>query len=416
MKSLGSSTLLFVFLYASPLLAGDARTLFLRGELPGGGHTQPCAGCHGLDGGGRREGGLQAPALDTESLTDRNGATAYNGAALMRLLSEGRTPDGRNIDRAMPRIRINPALADELLAELAAARVEDSAGIERESVRIGVFAARADDRLPALFAAAVTRWGEGGQILGRRIIVDPVHEADLRKGSSALFAIVGLTAAQREMEADLTKSGLLNLFPRHPFEGNEDADRNRGLTPDFSALGQALGAVASGCGSVLFDEDEARGAPSLFAAMKRELKVEPSLTRKCRISVGDFSTLAPDEHLIAPFDVAAARLEEIKTRPAGATLIDIRAASSADSTVETTARSDTERFANAAALVLVQGLVKAGRRLTRSRFMQALDGAIVSPPGWRTIDYRQNRLSGVVETRRIELGGGAPSPSHFEVQ
>lgn len=415
MKALGFSVLLFSCLYASPLFASDARALYLRGEFPGGGRTQPCAGCHGLDGGGRREGGLQAPPLDTESLSDRAGASAYDGVAMARLLAEGRAPDGRNIDRVMPRIRIDAAFADELLKVLGGLHAEDSAGVGQESIRIGVFAARADDRLPALFAAAVARWSEGGQIFGRHIVVDAVNAADLRK-SLSLFAIVGLTAAQREIEADLTKGGLLNLFPRHPFEGDEDADRNRGLAPDFSALGQALGAAASGCSSVSLDEGEARRAPSLFAAMKRELKAAPSMTRKCRISVGDLSMLAPDEHLIAPFDVVAGRLDVVKALPAGATLIDIRAASNEDATVDTTARSDTERFANAAALVLVDGLIKAGKCLTRSRFMQALDGAIVAPPGWRTIDYRQHRLSGVTEMNRIELGGGASPHSHFAVQ
>jgi hypothetical protein len=39
--------------------------------------------------------------------------------------------------------------------------------------------------------------------------------------------------------------------------------------------------------------------------------------------------------------------------------------------------------------------------------MQALDTAVLAPPGWRKIDYRQYRLSGVVETNRIELGAGA---------
>lgn len=407
MKAPSVAILLCVCLWASQAFASNARALFLRGELPGGGHTQPCAGCHGLDGGGRREGGLQAPALDTESLTDRASASGYDAGALARLLSDGRTPDGRNIDRVMPRIVIDAPLADELLGILGSLRAEDSAGVEQEDIHIGVFAARADDALPALFAAAVVRWSDGGQIFGRRILVEPVNEADLRRRASSLFAIVGLTAAQREIEAPLTKNGLLNLFPRHPFEGDEDADRNRGLTPDFTALGQALGAAASECGSVSIDDDDARRAPSLFAAMKRELKPGPTMTRKCRIALGGVPLLAADEHLIAPLDVVAGRLDEIKARPAGATLIDIRPASSEDTTVEIRALSDAQRFADAGALVLVDGLIRAGRRLTRSRFMQALDTAVLAPPGWRRIDYRQYRLSGVVETNRIELGAGA---------
>ena len=66
-----------------------------------------CAGCHGRDGGGTREGGVKIPPISwavliapREPSSGRPGRPAYDDATLMRALAEGIDPAGRTLASA----------------------------------------------------------------------------------------------------------------------------------------------------------------------------------------------------------------------------------------------------------------------------------------------------------------------------
>lgn len=382
---------------------GAARALFMRGELPDGKSAQPCAGCHATDGGGRKEGSLRAPAIHWEALADTPAGALYDARSLTALLAERRTPDGRSVDRVMPIVRIDDALASDLLALLKSLRQADSPGIDAQRVRIGALLAYPGDPLSTALAAAVDKWSDGGSVYGRRIMIEALDAEALRREAPTLFAVIGLTAAQGPLEHEIARAGGLNLFPRHPFAGDEDADRNRGALPDLVAVGHAIAAAAANCNEIALDEIEAAAAPALYAAFKREWRAGADAKGKCLVAFLDRAQpLGDEERLVAPLDAFVTRLPALAAHKGGATLIDIRPAI-AGAEAQAPVIADVERFADAAALVLVEGLVKAGRDLTRSRFMLALDTVSVRPPAWRPLDYRLNRLSGTAETATIRL-------------
>src|SRR3954469_19846202 len=74
-----------------------------------------CAGCHGADGAGTREGGVAIPPIAWRALTAprgpspaRPGRPAYDEAALARALADGIDPAGRALASNMPRFQLRP--------------------------------------------------------------------------------------------------------------------------------------------------------------------------------------------------------------------------------------------------------------------------------------------------------------------
>lgn len=370
--------------------------LYMTGAFADGRKTQPCAGCHALDGGGRSEAGVDAPAINTR--------TRYDGEGLRKLLRDGITADGRMIDRIMPRVDIELALAQALAQLLPELRARNAAGVESDRIRILVASTGATDPLPEALAKAIDKWSDGGVIYGRRVAVEAATAEQLIAQSSRSFAVVGLVASSQSVTQRIVADGGLNLFPRYPFIGDEDPDRNRGLLPDQPTLGRALASAAGQCREVVLEEEDFRAAEAVGSALRRALKVDAQAAQKCRIALFDRKgrSIGDDERLIAPLDAFASRQETLAQRSAGATLIDVRP--NADDK-----RNDMVRFADAAALTVVRGLIAAGRGLTRSRFLLALDSLSLSPPGWSPLDYRVNRLSGATATAVIDFG--APRPS-----
>jgi hypothetical protein len=84
-----------------------------------------CAGCHGRDGLGGREGGITMPPITWRALTAPREATSaqpgrplYDDALLVRALGEGIDSAGRTLAPSMPRFQLTPAQASALLDHL----------------------------------------------------------------------------------------------------------------------------------------------------------------------------------------------------------------------------------------------------------------------------------------------------------
>lgn len=78
----------------------------------------PCAGCHGADRLGRSEDGVTAPDLRWSVLTEGRTAGAYTRAALVRAISTGVDPQGKELGVSMPRYRMSQQDMLDLVAYL----------------------------------------------------------------------------------------------------------------------------------------------------------------------------------------------------------------------------------------------------------------------------------------------------------
>lgn len=105
----------------------------------------PCAGCHGLDGQGKPEGGLVPSVITWEALTKPYGAAEQNGrtrpryteASLKRAITDGVDPAGNKLLVAMPRYRLSREDLDDLTAYLKRLASDRDPGLTENTISIG---------------------------------------------------------------------------------------------------------------------------------------------------------------------------------------------------------------------------------------------------------------------------------------
>lgn len=226
MRGLGFALILVT---ALPALAqdGSGAALYLRGEgaealLMGGKLRAPatrfaCAGCHGADARGSREGATVFPAIDWPGLSapDRPGG-AYDRASFLRAMTEGLAPDGRTLDPAMPRFAAEDAAFDTLIGFLQGVGASQQRGITPDALRLG-----APPDTPALtgLQAAAQDFNESGGAFGRRIEV--VTDGETAMDAEGLAALLGAPAAPGDLSAPLSAA-------RKPRRLSAGADAGRG--------------------------------------------------------------------------------------------------------------------------------------------------------------------------------------------
>ncbi|MBD0324892.1 MAG: ABC transporter substrate-binding protein [Pyrinomonadaceae bacterium] len=108
--------------------------------------TFTCANCHGLRGEGTREGGIQPPPLNWETLTrtqtsplTRRERQPYTEATLARAIRAGVDPAGQPLHPAMPRYRMTAAQMADLISylKLLGTTRDADPGISDDTIRIG---------------------------------------------------------------------------------------------------------------------------------------------------------------------------------------------------------------------------------------------------------------------------------------
>jgi ABC-type branched-subunit amino acid transport system substrate-binding protein len=213
------------------------KALYLRGESPSGkeitamlgdidvpASTLKCAGCHGLRGEGKTEGGVTAGNLTWSNLTRPYGHThpsgrkhsAFNEKLFTRALVQGVDPTGNQLAVAMPRYEMSPEDISDLIAYLKRIETDRDPGLTETTIKIGTIlpkdGALADigaamkDVLTAYFANV----NDQGGIYNRRIELETIDAganavataANTRKvvESGELFAIVGGLSAGADKE------------------------------------------------------------------------------------------------------------------------------------------------------------------------------------------------------------------------
>ncbi len=144
----------------SPLTAQERRgkAVYRRGESPSGGEiiavvgeldvpgsTVSCAGCHGLRGEGKTEGGVTAGALSWANLLKPYGHTHPSGrkhgpfteASFVRAVTGGMDPAGNELLAAMPRYQMPAADLADLIAYLKRIESDTDPGVGEDSIKVG---------------------------------------------------------------------------------------------------------------------------------------------------------------------------------------------------------------------------------------------------------------------------------------
>ena len=266
------------------------KALYLRGESPSGKaitamlgdvdvppSTMPCAGCHGLRGEGKTEGGVTAGNLTWTNMIKPYGHTHPSGRAhgafdeklFTRALVQGIDPAGNSLAVAMPRYQMSPEDISDLIAYLK--RIEDDRdpGLTETSITVatilpkdGPFAeigAAMKDVLTAYFANV----NDKGGIYNRRIVLQTIDAgataaetaANTKTHVGEVFAIVGGLSAGADKElAAVTRDAEVPFMGPVTLLTQTSAQNNRNLFYLLPGAGQQAQALIN------------------FAARKPELK------------------------------------------------------------------------------------------------------------------------------------------------
>ena len=193
-----------------------------------------CIGCHGADGRGGREGGVEVPAITWRHLGARSARRpAYDLSSFQQALEDGVDPDGRALHPTMPRYHVAEETVRALAGYLQVIGRQPVAGVSARSIKIAtVIPGGGRLQEAAAVAADVMRGGAGrtptaraGPTAGRS------RSTCSRMGvpcQEDLFALVGRMAPAAE-----TGAPALDLFPLHQDPGGETGGVTFKLLPSL---------------------------------------------------------------------------------------------------------------------------------------------------------------------------------------
>jgi ABC-type branched-subunit amino acid transport system substrate-binding protein len=201
------------------------KALYLRGEVSAGreitavmgevdvpASTLPCAGCHGARGEGKTEGGVTAGNLTWAHLLKSYGHTHPTGrkhgpfdeASFIRAVANGLDPDGNTLVVAMPRYRLSPEDAADLVAYLKRIEHDEDPGVTDTGIRVGTIlpsqGALADTgaAIREVLAAYFSEVNSRGGVYNRKI---ELRVADAGGGAAAMVAPARRLLGQEEVFA-----------------------------------------------------------------------------------------------------------------------------------------------------------------------------------------------------------------------
>ncbi|HEV2762909.1 MAG TPA: ABC transporter substrate-binding protein [Pyrinomonadaceae bacterium] len=133
-------------LYLRGATADGREVTALMGEIDVPASTLTCAGCHGVKGEGKTEGGVTAGNLTWQHLVKSYGHThptgrkhgPFNEASFAAAVVEGRDPSGNSLLVAMPRYKLSKEDLADIIAYLKRIETDRDPGLTEASVRVGV--------------------------------------------------------------------------------------------------------------------------------------------------------------------------------------------------------------------------------------------------------------------------------------
>jgi ABC-type branched-subunit amino acid transport system substrate-binding protein len=243
----------------------------LMGEIDVPAATLTCAGCHGLRGEGKTEGGVTAGPLTWSHLTKPYGHTdeggrkhgAFSETSFVRMLTAGLDPAGNKLAVAMPTYRMSQEDMANLVAYLKRIETDTDPGIDDTSIVLGTvlpeknalsgLAQSMGDVLQAYFAEINSRGG----IYNRKIELRVMHGdsqstvPNIKRliDEEQVFAIVsGLSAGAEDGVAALTQEKEIPFIGPSSLMPQRGAPVNRYvfyLLPGLKEQARALAVFAS---------------------------------------------------------------------------------------------------------------------------------------------------------------------------
>lgn len=215
----------------------------------------PCAGCHGLDGHGGKEGGVRPPDLTPEGLGRHQ--PPYDDRLLIRAVTMGVNAAGTRLHVAMPRYRLTRQDAADLLAYLKRLGHEEEPGLTPKAVHLGVLlpgGARQESQAAAVRAALAARCAElnrDGGLYGRELALRfaelpeaPAERAAKLKeflAGEPVFALIGVSLrAEDAGAAEAAGVPLISSLTSPPQEDAPPARHVFYLTPGLPEQAAAL--------------------------------------------------------------------------------------------------------------------------------------------------------------------------------
>ena len=218
-------------------------------EVPGS--TLPCAGCHGLDGRGKAEGGLNPSNVTWEFLTKPYGLKhesgrqhpPYTERALELAVTRGLDPGGNKLLAAMPRYVMSRADLADLVTYLQLLGKERDPGVSDDKIVIGTLVpssgplAAMGQAVTAVTNAVFGEVNSQGGIFGRRLELQVIEGGENPSATRAkmepllknqqIFAMSGAIVAGSEKEIipllgqnETPLIGPLSLYPQTGFPLN----------------------------------------------------------------------------------------------------------------------------------------------------------------------------------------------------
>lgn len=209
----------------------------------------PCANCHGHDGLGRPEGGVEPPAITWSYLTKSYGHRHPNGRehgpfdedSVIGAIAGGTDPAGNALDPLMPRYDMEPADFNALVAFLKRLETQLDPGVAAAAIRIGTLLPRAGGyaALGEAVDAAIRGYFDdintAGGIYGRRLELvvaeytdDPAETvANARRlveEDGGVFAVLSdfTLGVERDVFAVFEDAGVPQIDPFTLFAGHSD--------------------------------------------------------------------------------------------------------------------------------------------------------------------------------------------------
>jgi len=205
----------------------------------------PCAGCHGIDGLGRPEGGLNPPDIRWKQLTKSYGHVHENGRrhpafdepSLSRLVKRGIDPAGNRINQAMPLYVMSDSDMNDLVAYLKRLGSDFDPGVGKDRLQLATLLPLSGPQgglgraMGQVMSGYLDDLNAAGGLFGRRIELSIIPYGDSPQTAiehlrSALeqqpyFALVGAYTVGVEQEVldqlgrrDIPLVGPFTLDPR----------------------------------------------------------------------------------------------------------------------------------------------------------------------------------------------------------
>ena len=178
------------------------KALYMRGESPSGkeitamlgdfdvpASTLNCAGCHGLRGEGKTEGGVTAGNLTWTNLVKAYGHAhpsgrkhgAFDEKLFIRSVVDGIDPAGNELAKAMPRYNLAPEDIADLIAYLKRIETDRDPGLTETSIKVGTILpkdgplAETGAAMKEVLTAYFANVNDRGGIYNRRIVLQTIN-------------------------------------------------------------------------------------------------------------------------------------------------------------------------------------------------------------------------------------------------